>query len=579
MHTKLFTGKSFCPVVRILSVFLVSVFLCFSLLSVASVPASAENSDESQPFSFCLNTINSVIAEGHCALYTPEWGHTIRDGNSYTDLSWHRVAVFDWDEHKETYVVKRISLNVGSSVPKDAVIPENGFVIVVNLGNDYSASGGINYTNPTATQAYNAFEGLCVGAPVWLTGVDLEEGTIDAAGLYYGDDFVTNARIWVFGEPEEETYQPDTALERVQQPQATSPSGAVPDSGTELTWKPSDDAQRYLVSLIDTTVTECGPYVFSSREVAGTTCGITADDIESGRTYRAEVIAAADGKRSSEAAVFEFYVVRSGAEQSIFADKKVVAYGDSLTALPGWVTMMRGEIASEVINHGVGGDTTTLALKRLDSVLAENADLVIVNFGMNDAAQYVNGSGNLVPLRLYEANYRKIIEALLDAGSAVVLVTPHAVCTEPGYYVAGGYGLNYASDNFSSYVETVRKLAEEYKTGLVDIYALSAGEDQTKFLAAGDGVHQSGYGHEKYCEWISAYLLENYTSEGDFKTDSGEDETSGTVSAESNPDQSPDTDNGSASGNNTALIIIISAAVILVAAGIVFAAVRSRRKG
>lgn len=74
-------------------------------------------------------------------------------------------------------------------------------------------------------------------------------------------------------------------------------------------------------------------------------------------------------------------------------------------------------------------------------------------------------------------------------------------------------------------------------------------------------------------------MLENYTSEDDFKTDSGEDETSGTVSAESNPDQSPDTDNGSASGNNTALIIIISATVILVAAGIVFAAVRSRRKG
>jgi acyl-CoA thioesterase-1 len=75
---------------------------------------------------------------------------------------------------------------------------------------------------------------------------------------------------------------------------------------------------------------------------------------------------------------------------------KIIAFGDSLTAgfglAPGqsfpevlqFALEARGA-AVEVVNAGVSGDTTAAGLARLDWVIGEDADGVIVELGANDA--------------------------------------------------------------------------------------------------------------------------------------------------------------------------------------------------
>ena len=74
----------------------------------------------------------------------------------------------------------------------------------------------------------------------------------------------------------------------------------------------------------------------------------------------------------------------------------LVAFGDSVTAPRGNAENYSGILASdllfdgkaiEVVNAGVGGNTTTMALKRFDAdLLQKQPDTVVLMFGINDLA-------------------------------------------------------------------------------------------------------------------------------------------------------------------------------------------------
>ena len=128
------------------------------------------------------------------------------------------------------------------------------------------------------------------------------------------------------------------------------------------------------------------------------------------------------------------------------AQIRVAAFGDSLTFNNGrlkwkhWTEILMERFNLEIINAGVGGDTTAKGLKRIQSdVLEHNPDIVLINFGMNDhvkAGQYVE----IVSLADYERNLRKMIELVRTAGSVPVLVTVSyiyegdAANTDENYY-------------------------------------------------------------------------------------------------------------------------------------------------
>lgn len=100
----------------------------------------------------------------------------------------------------------------------------------------------------------------------------------------------------------------------------------------------------------------------------------------------------------------------------------LIAFGDSLTAGYGagggedYPARLSNTSGLTVVNAGVSGDTTEMALARLDSaVLSQNPRIVIIGLGGND---FLRG----VPISSTEANLRTIIRKIQSAGGMVVLL-------------------------------------------------------------------------------------------------------------------------------------------------------------
>lgn len=103
------------------------------------------------------------------------------------------------------------------------------------------------------------------------------------------------------------------------------------------------------------------------------------------------------------------------------AGNKIIAFGDSLVVGVGatsgrdFVSILSSRIKRPIVNAGVSGDTTTDALARIDTILEQQPDLVIVMLGGNDALQRVPPDQAL-------ANLRAIIMKIQNRGAAVFVL-------------------------------------------------------------------------------------------------------------------------------------------------------------
>ncbi len=100
----------------------------------------------------------------------------------------------------------------------------------------------------------------------------------------------------------------------------------------------------------------------------------------------------------------------------------IISFGDSLTAgygaSPGedYPSRLSNLIGTPVLNAGVSGDTTDMALERIErDVLSRDPRIVIVGLGGND---YLRG----VDISATEANLRTIIRKIHGAGAMIVLL-------------------------------------------------------------------------------------------------------------------------------------------------------------
>ncbi len=478
------------------------------------------NASEKAPeYSFGINAINSSVAEGQSMILTPAFGKTVTaKGGGY---DWSRIAIFDWSAEDGAYVLKYYDTAVGTGSNKEAVIPPNGFALSVNTGNDYPAlgqAGKPNYQNPVANNTYNNLANIPVGTKVYLVGIDLAKGTFEYEGnlskYYSSDDFTTKAFIKVCEEKPENCYEPKIN-EQLSSPEFKTTETIYTKGDVTLEWEAVEGADGYYISVTNTTATISGSAVYSA-ETSETKITVSASNLSIGTCLTARIYAKG-AKSSSEISEFTFRIVSERALNSVLKDKTIVAFGDSITAAAGgWVSMLYGEFGGEVINAGVGGNVTAQALERIESdVIAKNPDLVIINFGMNDQAFQESSNKNLTPIDKYEENYRNIIEQIKATGSDIILVAVHDV--NPKYHTHSG--LNYCGSEtledgstktyIDKYNEVVKKLAEEYKLGFIDINSL-AQNDLDNITIAADGIHLSAHGQQKYAEWIADYCYKFY---------------------------------------------------------------------
>lgn len=539
------------------------------------------NATEIKPeYSFGINAINTTVKEGQSMLLTPSYGKTVTaKGNNY---NWSRIAVFDWSEKDGAYVLISLDASVGNGMEKNAIIPPNGFAISVNKGNDYSASGGINYVNATSSNVYDNIAEIEIGTKVYLEGIDIANGSFEYDGdisAYYTSSFKTKGFIKVCEAKPENCYTPDVS-NILDAPKFSNAEAIYTLGDVKIEWDAVEGAEKYFVSVYNSTVNPNGA-VLTSSEVTETSITIPKDKLSVGAKTAVRIFAY-NSKGASPIASHTFTICSERALDSAFRDKTVVAFGDSITAWTGWVSMLYGELGCEVINAGVGGDRTVQALARIDhDVIANNPDLVIVNFGMNDQAVNTSTGKNLTPIEQYETNYRTIIDKIKATGSDIILVAVHDVCTEkygggsPKYDSKDADGVTYVD----RYNEVVKKLADEYKLGFLDINTLA--EDNLSELIM-DGIHLSDAGQKQYCKWISDYCFEyaeiiwNDSDNSDVVSDSSESESD----ASDNSGEAS-TGQGENEGGLSALettLIICAMFIVIAVVGVMFIKVVIKNK-
>ncbi len=234
---------------------------------------------------------------------------------------------------------------------------------------------------------------------------------------------------------------------------------------------------------------------------------------------------------------FLFYLVFFCVQNTLlFAVEPVtiVTFGDSVTAERGSATVYSALLADElsfdgkdvkIINAGIGGHTTKNGAARLKKdVLDAKPDVVVVMFGINDAAvdvwRKVPADKARVSLADYRKNITEMIQLLKKQGVRVVLMTSNPIhwadktrelYGKPPYQPDDVDGFNVI---LRDYVATVREIAKKESVELVDVFAAFEAHDADPKHKAGsltpDGMHPGNPGHR-----IIADLLIKQLSSGD----------------------------------------------------------------
>ncbi|MCB0114874.1 MAG: GDSL-type esterase/lipase family protein [Caldilineaceae bacterium] len=203
----------------------------------------------------------------------------------------------------------------------------------------------------------------------------------------------------------------------------------------------------------------------------------------------------------------------------------VVAFGDSTTAprenLVTYADLLRAELPGfgvnvDVINAGVRGNTSADGRQRFAAdVLAHDPGLVIIQFGINDAAVDVwkdpPATSSRVAMVQFIDNLTLFIEQLRRRSAAPLLMTPNplhwtpellALYGKPPYRPDDADGFNLI---LRDYAEAVRVLATRTTTPLIDIFALFDSLPLPELLL--DGIHPNARGHRLVADQLLAVLV------------------------------------------------------------------------
>jgi acyl-CoA thioesterase-1 len=174
---------------------------------------------------------------------------------------------------------------------------------------------------------------------------------------------------------------------------------------------------------------------------------------------------------------------------------RVVFLGDSLSAglglaeadaFPAVVQSLLQETGYfvEIVNAGVSGDTSAGGLARLDWVLGQKTEILVVELGGNDA---LRGQS----LENTEENLRQIVRRGRQAGAGVLLL---------GMDIPTNYGPDYGT----AFAEMYVRIADEEGATLVPGFVREGGADPT--LMQADGLHPTEEGHRRLAEILVPYL-------------------------------------------------------------------------
>lgn len=179
---------------------------------------------------------------------------------------------------------------------------------------------------------------------------------------------------------------------------------------------------------------------------------------------------------------------------------KVVCFGDSITKR-GYYEVLGHLLSVEAINAGVGGNSTSQALRRMTTdVLEAKPYVVVIFFGTNDMR--VDSPRVHVPVDKYTANLEEMVASCRAQGAKVVLCTLPPIVAE-AYFTRHRREVFDAAGGLTKLIAMYRnaamQVAAAQKLPLVDLNKLL--EKEPDWLTK-DGVHPSKQG----CAVIAKYI-------------------------------------------------------------------------
>ena len=179
------------------------------------------------------------------------------------------------------------------------------------------------------------------------------------------------------------------------------------------------------------------------------------------------------------------------------ATKTILAVGDSLTAGFGLVeeeaypALLEKKLQADghpyrVINAGVSAETSSGTLSRLEWLLTQNPDIVILETGANDGLRGIDP-------QVAENNIREILKVLKDRDIVVLLAGMKMVRNLGPQYVARFNAL-------------YPRLAEEHEVIFMPFFL--EGVAMVSGLNQADAIHPNRAGYEKIVGNIYPYVLQ-----------------------------------------------------------------------
>jgi acyl-CoA thioesterase I len=180
--------------------------------------------------------------------------------------------------------------------------------------------------------------------------------------------------------------------------------------------------------------------------------------------------------------------------------RTIVFFGDSLTAglglrapaeeaFPGVIQKKLNDahLPWRVVNAGLSGETTSGGQRRVDWILRQPVDVLVLELGGNDSLRGIEPA-------VSRANLQGIIDRVRAKNPAVKILLA-------GMLMPPSLGPEYTSDFAAIYPD----LAEKNHVTLVPF--LLEGVGLNPELNQHDGIHPTAEGHRKVAETIWVYLL------------------------------------------------------------------------
>jgi lysophospholipase L1-like esterase len=171
----------------------------------------------------------------------------------------------------------------------------------------------------------------------------------------------------------------------------------------------------------------------------------------------------------------------------------VIMLGDSITEGCEWAEMLgRGD----VLNRGIGGDTSAGVLRRLDDVLALKPAAVCLMIGINDL-------GNRTPVADVAGNCRSILDALLAAGVPRLVVQSVLPLRR---VAANPYRAIVSDADIAALNSALRRLAADHGAAYLDLHTLLSRPDGLPAEYTNDGLHLTGAAYRVWAAQLAPFL-------------------------------------------------------------------------